>query len=51
MEASGEYATWTWIGPGIEGSVMLVLESIEDMNLSQLTGEYFTLMSFRRFFQ
>ena len=38
MEVSGEYATWTGVGPGIEDSVMLVLECVEDMNLNQLTG-------------
>ena len=38
MEASGEYATWTGLGPVIEGSVMLVLKHIEGMNLNQLTG-------------
>ena len=30
------YVTWTGIGSGIGCAVMLVLECIEDMNLSQL---------------
>ena len=38
MDASGEYATWTGIGQGIECSVMLVLEFIKDMKLNQLIG-------------
>ena len=38
MEAIGEYALWTGIGPEMEDSVMIVVECIEDMNLSQLTG-------------
>ena len=45
MGASGEYATWKGIGPEDGGSVLLVMELIEDMNLNQLTGQFFALMS------
>ena len=45
IEAKGEYATKTKVGPGNEGPVIPVLELIEEANLNQLTGDYSSLMS------